>query len=147
MIPGMRTFSLTAMLLLASSGLAQSIIDKAIDTNVGDHVKVQQLITDLQQAVAKHDPTAVAALISYPITINPGTKSAVVIRTPQAFTRPLRLNHHACHRHRHRKTEVHRPLHQLSGSHVRQWRSLDLPHLQRQSLQTIRHQDQHHPIH
>ncbi len=73
--------------LLISSALAQSTptdIDKSIDTMLGDHAKVQRLVTDLQQAVAKHDPAAVAALVHYPIKINPGSKP-LTIRTPRAF--------------------------------------------------------------
>src|SRR5260370_42389019 len=73
--------------LLISSALAQSTptdIDKSIDTMLGDHAKVQRLVTDLQQAVAKHDPDAVAALVHYPIKIklrgNP-----TYLKTPQAF--------------------------------------------------------------
>jgi len=73
--------------ILAAPALAQNTptdIDKSIDTMLGDHVKVQHLVTDLQQAVAKHDAPAVAALVHYPIKINPGTKP-FTIRTPQAF--------------------------------------------------------------
>ena len=36
---------------------------------LGDHTKVHQLVTDLQQAVAKHDAAAVAALVHYPIEV------------------------------------------------------------------------------
>jgi hypothetical protein len=56
---------------------AQSVptaLDKSIDLSVGDHVKVQHLLTQLQQAVAKHDTPAVAALVHYPIKVNPGKK-------------------------------------------------------------------------
>ena len=48
--------------------------DKSIDLSVGDHTKVHQILTDLQQAVAKHNPAAVAELIHYPIKVNPGKK-------------------------------------------------------------------------
>ena len=68
---------------LAQSGHAD--IDKSIDINIGDHVKFQQVMSGLQHAVAKHDAAAVATLVSYPITINPRTKQAMSIRTPQAF--------------------------------------------------------------
>jgi hypothetical protein len=73
--------------LLISPATAQSTdIDKSIDTMLGDHThsKVQRLVSDLQQAVAKHDPAAVAALVHYPIKINPGSKP-LTIRTPRAF--------------------------------------------------------------
>jgi len=75
--------------LFVSPTLAQGTptdIDKSIDTMLGDHThsKVQRLVTDLQQAVAKHDPAAVAALVHYPIKINPGSKP-LTIRTPRAF--------------------------------------------------------------
>jgi len=48
--------------------------DKSIDLSVGDHTKVHQILTELQQAVAKHNPAAVAALVHYPIKVNPGKK-------------------------------------------------------------------------
>jgi hypothetical protein len=48
--------------------------DKSIDLSVGDHTKVHQILTDLQQAVSKHNPAAVAALVHYPIKVNPGKK-------------------------------------------------------------------------
>jgi hypothetical protein len=49
-------------------------LDKSIDLSVGDHVKVQQLLTQLQQAVAKHNAVVVADLVHYPIKVNPGKK-------------------------------------------------------------------------
>jgi hypothetical protein len=51
---------------------------------LGDHAKVQRLVTDLQQAVAKHDPGAVAALVHYPIKIKLRGKPTY-LKTPQAF--------------------------------------------------------------
>jgi hypothetical protein len=48
--------------------------DKSIDLSVGDHTKVHQILTELQQAVSKHNPAAVAALVHYPIKVNPGKK-------------------------------------------------------------------------
>jgi hypothetical protein len=53
---------------------ATSALDKSIDLSVGNHVKVQQILTQLQQAVASHNAPAVAALIHYPIKVNPGKK-------------------------------------------------------------------------
>ena len=44
-------------------------VDQSIDTLLGDHTKVHQLVTDLQQAVAQHDAPAVAALVHYPIRV------------------------------------------------------------------------------
>jgi hypothetical protein len=63
--------------LLVAHALAQSNpadppnIDKSIDTMLGEnsHTQVRQLVTDLQQAVAKHDPDAVAVLVRYPIRV------------------------------------------------------------------------------
>lgn len=49
-------------------------LDKSIDLSIGDHVKVQQILTQLQQAVASHNASAAAALIHYPIKVNPGRK-------------------------------------------------------------------------
>lgn len=42
-------------------------------------------MTTLQQAIQKHDAATVAALVSYPIDINPHTKKVLHIRTPEAF--------------------------------------------------------------
>jgi hypothetical protein len=61
-------------------------LDKSIDLSVGDHVKVQQLLTTLQQAVAKHDTAAVAALVHYPIKVNPG-KKPFTIKNEKAFVK------------------------------------------------------------
>jgi hypothetical protein len=76
-----------AVTVLASLARAQSKaeIDKAIEANLGDPAKFQNVMTELKQAVAKHDAAAVAALVSYPIMVNPGTKKAMRIRTPDAF--------------------------------------------------------------
>lgn len=68
---------LIAGTLLPSALVAQTAptaLDKSIDLSVGDHVKVQHLLTQLQAAVAKHDAPAVAALVHYPIKVNPGKK-------------------------------------------------------------------------
>lgn len=60
-------------------------IDQAITANIGDPGKFRDLLVTLQQAIHKHDADAVAALVSYPITINPYTPSALTIRTPKTF--------------------------------------------------------------
>jgi len=73
--------------LLPTLGVAQTPtadLDKSIDLSVGSHVKVQQLLTNLQQAVAQHNPAAVAALVHYPIKVNPG-KRPITIKSPKAF--------------------------------------------------------------
>jgi hypothetical protein len=57
-----------------TSPTSLSALDKSIDLSVGDHVKVQQILTQLQQAVASHNAPAVAALIHYPTKVNPGKK-------------------------------------------------------------------------
>jgi hypothetical protein len=57
-------------------------LNKSIDLSVGDHVKVQQLLTHLQQSVASHD--AVAALVHYPIKVNPG-KKPFTVKNEKAF--------------------------------------------------------------
>jgi hypothetical protein len=59
-------------------------LEKSIDLSIGDHVKVHQLLTQLQQAVAKHDAAAVAALVHYPIKVNPG-KKPFTIKNEKAF--------------------------------------------------------------
>ena len=67
-----------------SSPTALTALDKSIDLSVGDHVKVQQLLTQLQQAVAKHNAPAVASLVHYPIKVNPGKKTFTV-KNEKAF--------------------------------------------------------------
>jgi hypothetical protein len=63
---------------------APSALDKSIDLSVGDHIKVHDILTRLQQAVAKHDAAAVAALVHYPIKVNPG-KKPFTIKNEKAF--------------------------------------------------------------
>lgn len=60
-------------------------VDQSIATNVGDPAKFREFMTALQQGIQKHDAPAVAALVSYPIDINPHTKQVLHIRTPAAF--------------------------------------------------------------
>jgi predicted lipid-binding transport protein (Tim44 family) len=62
-----------------------STIDSSIATNVGDPANFHQVMTALQLAVEKHDTATIASLVSYPIVINPHTKEALHIGTPQAF--------------------------------------------------------------
>ena len=64
---------------------ANPAIDQSIATNVGDPAKFRELMTSLQQAVQKHDAPTVAALVSYPVDINPHTKKTLHLRTPEAF--------------------------------------------------------------
>jgi hypothetical protein len=59
-------------------------LNKSIDMLIGDHVKVQHLLTDLQQSVASHNAAGVAALVHYPIKVNPG-KRPFVVKSPKAF--------------------------------------------------------------
>jgi hypothetical protein len=83
-----------ASLILISSSLVSIVhgatqttptdLDKSIDLSVGSHVKVERLLTDLQAAVAKHNTAAVAALVHYPIKVNPG-KHPITIKSPKAF--------------------------------------------------------------
>jgi hypothetical protein len=78
---------LASALLTPTLGLAQTSLtslDKSIDLSVGSHVKVQKLLTDLQQAVSQHNAPAVAALVHYPIKVNPG-KHPITIKNPKAF--------------------------------------------------------------
>ncbi|WP_353063233.1 hypothetical protein RBB77_18385 [Tunturibacter psychrotolerans] len=84
---------LASLILISSSfvstvyGAAQTTptdLDKSIDLSVGSHVKVERLLTDLQASVAKHNTAAVAALVHYPIKVNPG-KHPITIKTPKAF--------------------------------------------------------------
>jgi hypothetical protein len=74
---------LAALLLIAGTLLPLNLraaqttptaLDKSIDLSVGDHVKVHQILTQLQQAVAQHNAAGVAVLVHYPIKVNPGKK-------------------------------------------------------------------------
>jgi hypothetical protein len=71
-------FLIIAILLPQTLISAQTVTptdhDKSIDLSVGDHTKVHQILIALQQAVSKHNPAAVAALVHYPIKVNPGKK-------------------------------------------------------------------------
>lgn len=80
-------FAIVIVTLLSAAALTQTRaeVDKAIENNIGDPAKFQSVVTDLQKAVAKQDAATIAALVSYPITINPRTKKAMRVRTPQAF--------------------------------------------------------------
>lgn len=74
-------------LLASTSGLAQTSpadLNKSLDMLVGDHVRVQRLLTDLQQSVASHNQAGVAALVHYPIKVNPGNHP-ITIKSPKAF--------------------------------------------------------------
>jgi hypothetical protein len=78
---------LTGILFASAAGLAQaglSDLDKSIDQTVGDHVKVHEILTSLQQAVTRHDAATVASLVHYPIKINPG-HHAFTVKDPKAF--------------------------------------------------------------
>jgi hypothetical protein len=57
-----------------ASPTAPTALDKSIDLSVGDHVKVHNILTQLQQGVSSHNAAAVADLIHYPIKVNPGKK-------------------------------------------------------------------------
>jgi hypothetical protein len=60
-------------------------MDQSIAANVGDPAKFRETMTTLQQAVQKHDVSAVAALVSYPISIDPHTKKPLRVGAPPAF--------------------------------------------------------------
>jgi hypothetical protein len=87
---------LTSLLLIAGTLLPPTLavaqtapttltaLDKSIDLSVGNHVRVQQILTTLQQAVAKHDAATVASLVHYPIKVNPG-KKPFTIKNEKAF--------------------------------------------------------------
>jgi hypothetical protein len=64
---------------------ASAAVDQSITANIGDPTKFRAVMTALQQATQKHDAPAVAALVSYPIDINPHTKQVLHILTPDAF--------------------------------------------------------------
>jgi hypothetical protein len=69
----------------APASMASTAMDRSIAANVGDPAKFRETMTTLRQAVQKHDAPAVAALVSYPITIDPHTKKTLRIGAPPAF--------------------------------------------------------------
>jgi hypothetical protein len=76
-------------LLASTLCLAQTIpadFDKTVDQAVGDHIKVRQILTDLQRSVANHNPSGVAALVHYPIKVNPG-KKPFLVKNQKAFVK------------------------------------------------------------
>jgi hypothetical protein len=84
---------LATLILLASAIFSPTLgpaqtgptdLDKSIDLSVGNHVKVQTLLTDLQRSVSQHNTAAVAALVHYPIKVNPG-KHPITIKNAKAF--------------------------------------------------------------
>ncbi len=84
---------LATLILLASAFFSPTLgpaqtgptdLDKSIDLSVGNHVKVQTLLTDLQRSVSQHNAAAVAALVHYPIKVNPG-KHPITIKNSKAF--------------------------------------------------------------
>src|ERR1700709_758655 len=80
---------LAVSLLAPASGRAQTSsaeFDKSIDQTVGNHVKVHQLLTDLQRPAANHNPAGVAALVHYPIKVNPG-KPPFTVKDQKAFVK------------------------------------------------------------
>jgi len=80
---------ISGSLVSTNLGVAQTTptdLDKSIDLSVGSHVKVERLLTELQQSVAKHNTAAVAALVHYPIKVNPG-KHPITIKSPKAFVK------------------------------------------------------------
>jgi hypothetical protein len=83
-----RLFLTIAVLVAATSAPSQTVTptdhDQSIDLSVGDHTKVHQILTALQQAVAKHNAPGVAALVHYPIKVNPGNRPFVV-KNEKAF--------------------------------------------------------------
>jgi hypothetical protein len=64
--------------VFAAAQAAPADLDKTIDMLVGDHVKVQHILADLQQSVSSHNAAGVAALVHYPIKVNPGKKPFTV---------------------------------------------------------------------
>src|ERR1700744_1188636 len=79
-------FIASALAASAQTKTAPEDLNKSLDMLVGDHVKVQHLLADLQQAVAEKNAPAVAALVHYPIKVNPG-KHPFVVRNEKAFVK------------------------------------------------------------
>lgn len=80
----------TMLLSLVLTGTALAGSDTATDIRIDSlmgqetHQQYHQFLTDLQQAVAKGDKHAVAAMVHYPITVTVNHKKQK-IKTPAAF--------------------------------------------------------------
>lgn len=78
-------------LALSAAGLTPALaqapnVNQTIDTVLGDHVQYQAVITALQAGVRSKDSAAVAALVSYPITVKIHGKK-VAIKTAADFAK------------------------------------------------------------
>jgi hypothetical protein len=70
--------------LIAAFAADAKTVNQAIDENLGDSARYQPVILAAQKAVAAHQPTAVAALVRYPIGVSiHGRKK--IIKTPAEF--------------------------------------------------------------
>ena len=82
--------ALLLFLSVAGAGMAAPTresgtdVAAAIDSLHGDHVPFRAAFDALQRAVAAHDAAAVAALVRFPIEVNPG-RAPVTIASPGQF--------------------------------------------------------------
>jgi hypothetical protein len=69
---------LSAVLPVAALAQSEQAVNTSIDNVLGDHALYQKTIEALQQGVKDHDAKAVAALVSYPITVKvKGTEKTI----------------------------------------------------------------------
>jgi hypothetical protein len=81
------TLILSAGALTTTPAVSQTSLadlNKSIDLSVGDHVKVQHLLTQLQESVTRHDAATIASMIHYPIKVNPG-KHPFTVKSEKGF--------------------------------------------------------------
>lgn len=82
--------AVVALLWAAGAGMAAPTkesgpdVDAAIDALQGDHVPFRTAFDALQRGVAAHDAAAVAALVRFPIEVNPG-RAPTTIASPGQF--------------------------------------------------------------
>ena len=73
-------------LLMVTPAVAQSVedVNGSIEIVLGDHTRFEEAFAALQTAVTDEDYEAVAALVSYPITVR-STEEELAVETPEAF--------------------------------------------------------------
>jgi hypothetical protein len=74
----------TVLPWVAAASPQDGAVNQRIDQVLGDYVAYQRVILTVQKAVAAHDAAAVAALVSYPITVTIAGHRRV-IRNPAQF--------------------------------------------------------------
>src|SRR5262245_37156965 len=81
-----RAALILAAFLLATPATAQTVedVNGSIEIVLGDHTRFEDAFAALQTGVTDEDYEAVAALVSYPITVRSASED-LIVETPEAF--------------------------------------------------------------